>query len=245
MTARLQRRLHDESGLTLVELSVVMLLLALILAFAMQLVASFQRQATGGVRRLENLSEARILMQVITKDIRTAAKLDAATPPFLTDPLNPALVLADDDEVTFYANLNQTTTCPKQVHLYVDAGEKLIESVTEPDAGTTPPTCTYTLNAPRNRLVGRYIANAPDDPIFTFYYTDANGVLTAFCASAAQPGCTTDETPLTVENALLVKAVGIELAIRKDTSLAVDHTTIVNRVRLPNVYYNPPPSPSP
>jgi hypothetical protein len=44
-----------------------------------------------------------------------------------------------------------------------------------------------------------------------------------------------------VSDALQVKAIGVRLSIRKDTSLSVADTTIENRVRLPNVYYNPPP----
>jgi hypothetical protein len=159
------------------------------------------------------------------------------------NPSDPTLSLADDNDLTFYANLNQSTQCPKKVRLYIDGSDKLIESVTEPDATSVFPTCTYNLNTPRNRLVGRYIANAADEPVFTFYWDeDGDGVLDPFCFQVdASIGCATDDTPLTVENALLVKAIGIELGIRKDTSLSVDHTTIVNRVRLPNVYYNPPP----
>jgi hypothetical protein len=94
----------------------------------------------------------------------------------------------------------------------------------------------YPSTPTRVRLVGRYVANAADEPIFTYYTTDAAGALIPMSA---------DLTPLTVENAMLVKAIGIELAIRKDTTLAVAHTTLENRVRLPNVFYNPPPSPSP
>lgn len=215
-----------EEGTTLVEIVMVLSIFLVVMGFVLGSVATFQRTATGGVRRLENLEEARILMQVLTKDVRTAAKLDTATPPFL---------VADDKEVTFYANLNLSTSCPKLIHLYVDPSSRLIESVTEPDVGTTPPTCTYVVNAPRTRLVGRFVANAVDQPIFTFYY-DSGGVLTPY---------TTADTPLDVTERLLVTTVGIELAIRKDTSLAVAHTTLVNQVRLPNVFYNPQPTPSP
>jgi prepilin-type N-terminal cleavage/methylation domain-containing protein len=231
------RRLRRDDGVTLVEMAVVMLLLSAILAFTMGSVASFQRAATGGVRRIENLNEARILMQVITKDIRTAAKLSASSSPF---------ILADDNELIFLANLNLSqddpaySQCPKRIRLYVDGVDKLIESVTEPDLGGTPPdNCTWPATPTRNRLVGRYIANDPSEPIFTYYYADPDsevGALLPFTAT---------QTPLSVGDSVLVKAVGIELAIRKDTSLTVAHTTIQNRVRLPNVYYNPPPSPSP
>lgn len=237
MIVRLRRRLRSESGVTLVEMMIVMAVLSVILAFTLGSVASFQRSATGGMRRVENLNEARILMQVITKDIRTAAKLNAATSPFPDMTPLDGTTVADDNEVIFYANLNQSTACPKRIRLYTDGADKLIESVTEPSSGNpTDGTCVWPATPTRNRLVGRFIANAVDEPIFTYYYEDALGDLVPF---------TTAQTPLTVADSIQVKAVGVELAIRKDTSLTVDHTTIQNRVRLPNVFYNPPPSPSP
>jgi prepilin-type N-terminal cleavage/methylation domain-containing protein len=234
--ARLLRSVRDERGVTLVEMSMVMLVLGSILAFTLGSMAAFQTSATGGIRRVENLNEGRILMQVITKDVRTAAKLDATTSPFPDGPAGvysiDGVTRADDNELVFLANLNQSTPCPKLIRLHVDGVDKLLETVTEPNVGDTPPNCTYPATPTRTRLVGRYIANAADEPIFTYFKDDGTGALVPF---------TTAETPLSVSDSLLVKAIGIELAIRKETSLVVDHTTLVNRVRLPNVYYNPPP----
>ncbi|MEW6059942.1 MAG: hypothetical protein AB1551_07385 [Actinomycetota bacterium] len=226
--------------MTLPEVAAVVLLLGVVMGFVLQSVATYERAATGGIRRLENLGEARVLMAVMSKDIRTATKLDAATPPFVVSSGDPMVLLADDNELTFYANLNMTTSCPKIIHLYVNSDRELIEDVTPPSGGA-PPDCTYPTDpaATRTRLVGQYVANDLEDPtqaMFTYYYCDATGALTAF---------TTDQTPLSLADGLLVEAVGIHLAIRKDTSLPVADTTLVNRVRLPNVNFNPPPSPSP
>jgi hypothetical protein len=222
-----------------------MLVLSVILGFTLQSVASFQRASTGGARRIENLNEARILMQVITKDIRTAAKLDATSPPFPDGPSGvysiDGVTRADDNELVFFANLNLSTQCPKLIRLhlqYVDSvdGYRLIESVTEPSSGV-PPTCSYPATPSRTRLVGRFIANnLSTEPMFTYYYdADGDGELDPFLVS---------ETPLSVENALKVKAIGVNLAVRKGTSLTVAPTMVANFVRLPNVFYNPPP-PSP
>jgi prepilin-type N-terminal cleavage/methylation domain-containing protein len=219
------RRLRDETGMTLPEVMVVVAILGVVMLFALQSVASFETAATGGIVRLENLDEARLLMQVLSKDVRTTTRLDTTTSPF---------VLADDNEVTFYANLNLSTSCPKLVHLYIDSQDRLVENVTEPNAGGTPPACSYT-GQPKTRLVGRYVDNAASQPIFTYYYDNA-GTLTPFPSSA---------TPLSGENGLLVTAIGLDLAIRKDTTLSVAHTTLQTRVRLPNVYYNPIPTEAP
>jgi prepilin-type N-terminal cleavage/methylation domain-containing protein len=226
--ARIAHRLRAEDGLTLPEMMIVVLLLGIVMAFALQSVATFQTSATGGIRRLENLEEGRLLMQVVTKDIRTAVRMDTTVAPFL---------VADDNEVTFYANLNLTTACPKKVRIYVDGSSRLIEAIWEPTGGTPPSSCTYGAypgSPTRTRFVGRYVANTASEPIFTYFYDNA-GTLTAYATSA---------TPLSAANALLVKAVQVQLSIRKGTTLQVDRTTIVNTVRLPNVYYNPLPSPS-
>ena len=230
---RAVRRFRDESGMSLPEVMVVIAVLGVVMIFSLTSVATFERATTGEIRRLENLDEARVLMQVVTKDVRTAVRLSSSTSPFIK---------ADDNEVQFYANLNLTTSCPKIVRIHVDVSVRLIESVWEPTSGT-PPTCTYSGNpmgtpptgATDTRLVGRYVANTTSEPIFTYYYDNA-GVLTAF---------TTTDTPLSAANSFLVTSVQIRLSIRKDTLQSVDRTTIVNKVRLPNVYYNPEESPSP
>jgi hypothetical protein len=221
----LRRLLREESGVTLSELMVTVGLLTVVLGFVMQSFLSVQNATTGGALRLENLEQARLLMDNVTKDIRTSVRLGTTDSPFL---------LADDREVTFYGNLNLSTACPKKVHLYVDSQTRLIEEVTQPDAGGTPPSCSYT-GASVQRFVGRYIANAASEPIFTYYYDDGAGDV-AFTPS---------QTPLSAANLLLVNGVGIHLSIRKPTNYTVANTTLVNKVRLPNVDYNPLPSPSP
>src|SRR4030043_141316 len=87
----------------------VVVLLGIVAAFVLQAVASYERAATGGIRRLENLDEARVLMAVMTKDVRTAAKLDASLSPFVPA-ADPDVALADDKEGTFYAYLNMTNS---------------------------------------------------------------------------------------------------------------------------------------
>ncbi len=81
-----------------------------------------------------------------------------------------------------------------------------------------------------------YVANATSEPIFTYYYDDGTGDV-AF-ASHRDAACR-------APNLLLVNGVGIHLSIRKHTNYTVAETTLVNKVRLPNVDYNPLPSGSP
>jgi type II secretory pathway pseudopilin PulG len=234
-----------EDGVSLVELVVVISLLSLILTFVTQGFVSMQNASVGESLRLQNLEEARVLMDSVAKDLRTGTRLSSTTSPFDVSGVpaagfgNPA-PYAGKTEVWFYANLTLATgtptPCPDVVHLYVDtaANPPVLKEQTLPaNAGGAPPSCTYT-GAYATRLVGKYIANPASSPVFTYYYDDATGTPTAFLPTAL---------PLSAANRLLVNAVGITLSIRQSTNYTVPYTTLVNRVRLPNVDYNPLPSP--
>jgi len=122
----------------MVEMAVVIALLGLVLAMAMQGLVSYQRATAAADTRQQNLEEARNVMAVLTKDLRTATGFSTAT---ATD-------------VTFTALLNVGSTAPpNQVRLYVDGSGVLREAVTVPDDPTESP-ITYT-GTPATRVVGR------------------------------------------------------------------------------------------
>jgi hypothetical protein len=218
-------RLRDEDGMTsIVEAVMVMALLSLVLTIFLTSFNSFQLEATGADNRLQNLDEGRILMQVSSKDIRTATPLTAGTSPFL---------LAKDMEVKFYGMVDPTviigsTYGPNLVRFYVNstnpAAPVLIEEVTAPDSNSVPPAWTYTTNTPKVRLVGKYVVNTGAVPIFTYY--DVNGTLLG-------------PTPLNAAQMLSVRAVGITVVVRRTASQYLPSTTLTTRVTLPNVYFQP------
>ena len=254
LTDRLQRT-DDERGITLVELVVTVSLLTLILGFVTRGFVGIQNASTGASLRLQNLDEGRVIMDAVTRDMRTAARLSSTASPFdVTLPASGPAALAgwcasgciapgtgiDDTEVWFYANLTLTsgnpTPCPDIVHLYVDKTVSpwvLREQSLAADAGGVPPNCVYSV-APTTRLLGKYVANPVSSPVFTYYYDDATGNPVAFPSAS---------TPLVAADRLLVNAVGVTLSVRQSTNFQVPYTTLINRVRLPNVDYNPLPSP--
>ncbi|GIU87958.1 MAG: hypothetical protein KatS3mg009_2473 [Acidimicrobiia bacterium] len=169
---------------------------------------------TGTGERLRNLEEARNLVAVTAKDIRTAVRLEAGTSPF---------VLADDREAIFYANLD-TTDAPKKVRIRVDGQNQLIEEVWDADAGSVAPDYTYTGTA-RVRYVGRFVANDVDTPIFEYLDDDGNVL-------ASTP------RSVSASDRLAVKSVRITLEVRRTSAFNDNVTTVVNQVRLPNLDYN-------
>jgi Flp pilus assembly protein TadG len=134
----LRQRLHrDQTGVTVMEMTVVVALLSLVLVVAFEGLSSYQAATAGNAARLRNLEEARVSMAVLTKDLRTASSISA-------------LAAAD---VTFLAHLNTTATGPpNQVRLYVDGQGRLLEAVTPPDNPAANP-ITYT-GTPVTRVVG-------------------------------------------------------------------------------------------
>lgn len=202
-----------ERGASIVELMATLVLLSIVIGAVYAGIASISDAVQGSGERLRNLDEARVLMAATTKDVRTAVRLSAGGSPF---------VLADDNEAVFYANLD-TTSDPKKVRVSIDSQDQLIEEVWTADAGSVPPDYTYT-GAPAVRFVGRYIANQDaGTPIFT--YLDADGAALS-------------ATPLSADDLLAIKAVRVTLVVKKSSVFTGNPTTLVNRVRLPNLDYN-------
>jgi type II secretory pathway pseudopilin PulG len=203
---------RGERGSQLLEMVATMLLLGMVMVALYQGIASTTNAAEGANQRLQNLDEARTLMAVTSKDMRTAVRLGAGSSPF---------VVADRNEVVFYANLD-TTGAPKKVRISIDPDDQLIEEAWDADVGSVAPNYTYS-GTPSVRFVGRYVDNDVDSPIFT--YLDQNGTpLTSY--------------PLSATDRLAVKAVQIELVVKRSTTRPLDPTVLVNRVRLPNMDYN-------
>lgn len=210
-------RVSDERGLSLVEMVMVLSILSVVLVFVAGTFGSLFWTTERTELRLQNLDEARLIVNGMTKDIRTATRKSPTLSPF---------DLADAREMTFYANLNSTTppTGPRKVRLYVDPSDRLVQEITLPDAACAlPSSCTYT-GAPTSRVLGYYVMNP--STIFT-YIDDSTAVPTQLTS------------PVSASDLLKVTAVQVSLTIRKQTNFQVPAVTLVNRVRLTNVEYNP------
>lgn len=203
---------RDERGqVTLVEVAATIILLGIVLTFLYSTLDSAENTVSGTHLRIQNLDEARTLMAVLTKDLRTATRLQAGTAPF---------VEATDRDVTFYANLDNATGGPRKVRIHVDARNEILASMQAPDASSVAPDYTYTGPA-KVRYVGRYLANTSAEPVFQ-YVDDAGTVL---------------PTPLSADDLLAVSSVRITLVVRSTTHLPVGNVTLQDQVRLPNVEY--------
>lgn len=200
-------RVGTEHGATLIELIVVSSVLVVILTMAMVGLSRLTTAFGDSAMRTENLQEGMILLNVMSKDIRTAARDSASSSPFTE---------ATSGSITFYANLNTSSDAERRtVRIYVDTDtQKIFETVTKPGG------------SPRIRTVGRYVTNDPlSDPIFTYYDIDGNE-LTVDEAGA-----------LDATDWPNVRSVKIELWVRKSTDRSLPSTQVATRVRMPNLDY--------
>ncbi len=203
---------RDESGQSsIIEITAVLLILGIVIGFLFSSIESADRAVNATRMRISNLDEARTLMAVLTKDLRTATRLQAGTAPF---------VAADKTDVTFYANLNNVTGGPRKIRIWVGSKSEISAAVWAPDAGSVAPNYTYS-GSPKIRYVGRYLANPPSQPVFE-YFDDAGTKLT---------------TPVSAADRLAISSVRITLAVRADTNLPNGTVTLEDQVRLPNVDY--------
>jgi type II secretory pathway pseudopilin PulG len=160
MTVRLRARLrvrHGQAGVTVVEMTVVVALLALVLAMALQGLSAYQRAVAATDMRQRNLDEARSIMAVLTKDLRTATSFTS---------------LAGGD-VTFLGLVNTAANAPpNQLRLYVDSQGVVREATTPPDDPNASP-ITYT-GTPVVRVLGRGVVSGGS----LFSFRDASDATT-------------------------------------------------------------------
>lgn len=228
-------RTRLQSGQSLVEMMVVVLVLGLVLATVTAAFLSVQRTSDEIDNRFENTGEAQKLIAALTKDVRTATPLTAGTSPFLTGPGEGG---ADKRRMTFYGDLNFVTGAtprfPNKIDLLIDttnpAAPVLKEFIWVPTNNNTLDAApNYNATATSLRLVGQYVANAAIDPIFK-YYDGSNPPVELIPQTSPAVG-------LSLADQLKVRTVKIALSVRKQTSRAVQPVRVESTVRLSNVIY--------
>jgi prepilin-type N-terminal cleavage/methylation domain-containing protein len=134
-----------DAGFSLVEVTVTVALLSIVMASVLGALAAFQRVGGAADHRLRNLEQARVMMAVLTKDLRTATSFTTASA----------------SEVVFLGNLNtcKASDPPVRVRLYTDTQGRLLEELTPTVSAPTSTACATELTAARTRVVGTSVTN--------------------------------------------------------------------------------------
>jgi hypothetical protein len=189
MTAFLRHRADQrDSGTSLVEVSVAMLVFSILLVACATLYLGSLRSATGTQSRLEEINDGRIAMSAMSRSLRTAILPSQLYDATSTE--QAAFIEATPTSIRFFANIDNpgNSIGPSKVSYQVQSGN-LIETVQQPLPRTgssrafvycTPgPTCPV-----RTKVLARGLVTT-GAPIFT-YYDALGGKLTGASLSADQ-----------------------------------------------------------
>jgi type II secretory pathway pseudopilin PulG len=230
-----QWRLRRDTGTTIVELAVVMLILSVIVAATVTLSIGFSRANAENVNRQDQIDMARSAVERMSKTIRTAVKPSQLTCSGCTED---AFVRGDDFAVQFYANLDNPDNLvgPSRItYTIADSGPEagiLVEKVQRPDSNTPSPNYTYcnaeSPSAPsgcKERLAVRHLATGVqlDTGRPVFQYFDDSGKLLDPPAGG-----------LSVANLQKVLSIELTVTVQSTEPTKPNPTTYIQRVMLPN-----------
>jgi Tfp pilus assembly protein PilW len=159
--AKTQARTGDERGMTLVELMIAFLLTTILCVTAMSATSALVRDATNANTRIRLNSEAQLVMDGISRQVRAATYAANGYPS-----LEP-VAYASANEITFYASLLPNSLGSGPVKFDVTAtGSDLVETTWQPDTGSGGSGWTYTTPGVAQTLATDV---DPSHVLFTYY----------------------------------------------------------------------------
>jgi prepilin-type N-terminal cleavage/methylation domain-containing protein len=219
---RLRHRVqHEDSGVSLIESLVVMMLSALMMTIAgtMFMTVSTQTAKAEDIRR--STADASNIMNVVSTSVRASVRnavANSATP-------DPAVVVGTPTSVTVisYTDAGPSFETPLQLRYWVDAEGRMIEDRWNPsvvNGYTVFPDVSSTPTA--TRVLGNVVVNTSGEPIFRYF--DAAGTE----LSASGTGLSETSRAAVVEVLFVVR-------VRADGSDEV--VELHNRIGMPNMNF--------
>ena len=138
MTRRIAAARKGESGVTLVEMSVTVLVLSMLVGALVMMVTASQRVSGGVKERMDQTNAATIGMERISRNLRTAVlQSQLTTACVLTACTDSAFLVGSPTSVQFYADVDnpKNSVGPSRV-TYSVVGGVLSETVQKPDSPT-------------------------------------------------------------------------------------------------------------
>ena len=209
MTGR-HRAPDGERGTTLAEMLVALIVFGVFATFLATTVLQTTRLARTSALREGAAQGASLVMQQISKDVRTAVRLGPSATPQV------AFVSATPTELTFYSNVEPTIV---RERLYVSGGE-LFRETKVPDVGSAFPDLTYTSTDPTRTTTRRLATTA----------LQTAGLFTYFVRNEVTPLTTVTGTDLKD-----VTSVSLQVALDPDGAGGLKPVVLATTVRP----YNP------
>lgn len=218
-----------DSGVTLIEMLVVVGILSLVLAMAMGMLIAITKLTGQSGGRIDQSQQGKVATESMTKTLRTAVLPKLLACSSCDDA---AFISGNVRTVQFYGNLNNDDTIvlsptawtnrgPSKISYTVASNGELTEVIRRPDyhqARNTEYTYTCTAGSANCQVSSRVVARgvSTTQPLFTYY--DRNG-------AELSP-------PLAGDQLASVDSVDITLSV--STYGSIPATDVVTRVTLPN-----------
>lgn len=188
------RRLRTQGGFTVVEMLVAMTVLGIVAVGAMTMIEVVMRQGRGVVDRTDAAQRGRLVLDQMTRQIRSQVCLNATTK---------GLVAANADSLTFYADLSAGGNTPRKRMLeYQPSARRIVERVYQPD-GTTP--------ASQRVLLQNVVREKPSTPVFSYFAYPQNPA----AGTAVEPSeALTGAPALSAAQVERIAVVGVSFSVR-------------------------------
>ncbi len=225
-TRRIRR---DDAGVTLAEMSVSMLVLALLVSAVVMMVTASQRISLGVKERMDQSNSATISMERVTRNLRTAVlQSQLTTVCTSTVCTDSAFLKGSSTSVSFYADIDNPKNAigPSKVSYDVTGGV-LTETVQKPDS-PTPDAAGYHYCTTGSTCVVRTTVLATNVQTATAvfsYYTAADAVNAITIATGSQ---------LTAAQLKGVDSMDVQIKVVTPGGANVAGTSLIQRVALPN-----------
>jgi len=207
--AHVSRLRHDQSGLTLAELMVTMVLMGIVGSVMVAAVVSVTKTVTHNQANADSMDIARVAMNRMTKNLRSGMEIVRSG-----QANQPAIDEMAPNKVTIYASLG---SAPTMVTYTLDAQGNLVE--TKVAATGTSPYWTFTGATTTTKVAGKVPTGAP--ALFTFL--DVNG--DPLPIQTATDDATTG----------LVRSIAILLTVDANPGKGGGPVQLTNTVVLPNL----------
>jgi prepilin-type N-terminal cleavage/methylation domain-containing protein len=143
------RRARPQGGFTVIELLVAMAVLGAVAVGAMTLIEVVMRQGRGVVDRTEAAQRGRLVLDQMTRQIRSQVCLDATTK---------GMIAAGPNSLSFYADLTAGGAAPTRRMLeYQPSTKSIIERVYAPSGGER-----------KTVLLQNVVPEKPATPVFSY-----------------------------------------------------------------------------
>ena len=219
----------DDAGVTLVELTVTMLVLASLVSMLVLMVTAGQRVSLGVKERMDQSNSSSLAMERMSRNLRTAVlQSQLTTVCTLSVCTDSAFLQGGPTSVQFYADVDNPNNSigPSRVTYTVTNGN-LIETLQKPDS-PNPDASGYHYCTGGNGCVIRTQTLATNvqttDPVFSYYSSAAPNVAMVMGTGNV----------LTAAQLKLVDSIDVNIQVLVPGGANVGGATMIQRVALPN-----------